>query len=104
MPEGRDATVYASGFTHIIDIVFGRDGSLYVLQIAKNGLLGAFGPPFHWTGALIKVDATERELSWLAGALVAPGGIAIGLDGHTLCHEPEHLRRRRRGARIRPYG
>jgi hypothetical protein len=83
VPErGGAPTVFASGFTHIIDIAFGRDGSLYVLQIAKNGLLGAFGPPFDWTGALVKVRRNGTRIELAAGALVAPGGIAIGPDGH----------------------
>ena len=78
---GGTPTVYASGFTNIIDIAFGRDGSLYVLQIAKNGLLSAFGPPFDWTGALIKVRRNGTRTELAEGALTAPGGIAIGPDG-----------------------
>ena len=42
--EGGTPEVFASGFTHIVDLTFGPDGSLYVLQIAKNGLLAAFEP------------------------------------------------------------
>jgi hypothetical protein len=78
--EGGTPTVYASGFTAIIDIAFGADGSLYVLEIAKNGLLAGFGGD--WTGALIKVspDGTRTEL--VPGQLTAPGGIAIGADGY----------------------
>ncbi len=78
---GGTPTVYASGFTAIIDIAFGADGSLYVLEIAKNGLLAAFGGG-DWTGALIKIapDGTRTELA--PGELTAPGGIAIGPDGY----------------------
>jgi hypothetical protein len=47
--------VFLSGFTNVIDIVFGPDGSLYVLEIAHNGLLS--GDP---TGALIRVDQDGR--------------------------------------------
>ena len=36
-PDGSK-TVYASGFTNIIDIAWGPKGSLYVLEIAANGL------------------------------------------------------------------
>src|SRR5215218_566205 len=32
-------TTYATGFTNVIDLDFGPDGSLYVLEIAKNSLL-----------------------------------------------------------------
>ena len=33
--QGR---LYASGFTNIIDVAFGPDGTLYVLEIAHDGL------------------------------------------------------------------
>lgn len=78
--EGGDPVVFASGFTNIIDIEFGPDGSLYVLEIAKNGLLAAFilGD---WTGALIRVapDGSQTELG--TEELFAPGGVAFGPDG-----------------------
>ena len=79
-PSGGTADVHAAGFTAIIDVAFGRDGSMYVLEIAKNGLLAAF--IFNdWTGALIRVapDGTRTEIA--AGALFAPGGVAVGSDG-----------------------
>jgi hypothetical protein len=80
VPAGGGApTVYASGFSAIIDIAFGADGSLYVLEIAKNGLLAGFDGD--WTGALIRVapDGTRTELA--PGELTAPGGIAVGAVG-----------------------
>ena len=78
--NGGTPEIFASGFTHIIDIAFGADGSLYVLQIAKNGLLGAFGAN-DWTGSLVRVntDGTRTEIA--SAGLFAPGGIAIGPDG-----------------------
>ena len=77
---GGAATVFASGFTHIVDLTFGPDGSLYVVEIAKNGLLAAFNGN-DWTGALIRIapDGTRTEL--VPGALTAPGGVAVGSDG-----------------------
>jgi len=79
-PEGGTPEVVATGLTHIIDLTFGADGSLYVLEIAKNGLLAAFGSG-DWTGALIKVasDGTQTEIA--SEGLYAPGGVAIGRDG-----------------------
>lgn len=73
---GGAPSVFATGFTNIIDIKFGRDGSLYVLQISKNGLRS--GNPL---GALIRVatDGTQSEIA--AGALISPGGLALGRDG-----------------------
>lgn len=77
---GGTPEVFASGFTHIIDIAFGADGSLYVLEIAKNGLLAAFGAN-DWTGSLIKVakDGTRTEVA--SEGLFAPGGVVIARDG-----------------------
>ena len=78
--DGGAPTVFASGFTHIVDLTFGPDGSLYVVEIAKNGLLAAFNGN-DWTGALIRIapDGTRTEL--VPGALTAPGGVAVGSDG-----------------------
>jgi len=78
--NGGTPQIYASGFTKIIDIAFGSDGSLYVLQISSTG--GA--PPQGGTGSLIRVspDATTRTTIVAPGeGLVAPGGIVIGDDG-----------------------
>jgi hypothetical protein len=77
---GGTPEVFAAGFTGIIDIAFGPDGSLYVLEIAKNGLLAAFGVG-DWTGALIRVapDGSRTEIA--SDGLFAPGGVAIGKDG-----------------------
>ena len=78
--NGGTPEIYAQAFTAIIDVAFGADGSLYVLEIAKNGLLDAF--IFNdWTGALIRVapDGTRTEIA--EGSLFAPGGVAVGPDG-----------------------
>jgi hypothetical protein len=73
---GRAPTVYADGFTNIIDIAFDRRGRLVVLQISKNGLLS--GDP---TGALIRVgrDGTRTELA--STGLFTPTSVAVGRDG-----------------------
>jgi hypothetical protein len=78
--DGGTPEVFAGGFTHIVDLAFGPDGSLYVLEIAKNGLLAAFNTN-DWAGALIRIapDGTRTEL--VPGVLTAPGGIAVGSDG-----------------------
>ena len=64
-----------SGFTNIIDIAFGQDGSLYVLEIAKNAI-----PNFN-PGRLVHVALNGSRTEIAAGLLTAPGGIAIGGDG-----------------------
>lgn len=73
---GNDPEVYADGFTNIIDIAFDREGALYVLEIAHNGLLS--GNP---VGALIKVAPDGERTELFPGALISPGGMTIGRDG-----------------------
>ncbi len=79
-PNTGACTTYATGFTSVIDLAFGRDGTMYVLEIVKEGLLGVevFGdPPI---GALWAVDGgTKTELA--PGTLMAPGGVAVGHKG-----------------------
>jgi hypothetical protein len=73
--RGEEPEIYAEGFTNIIDIAFGRDKSLYVLEIAHNSLL-ADNPE----GALIKVDRNgDREV--LVDGLFFPGGLVLGKRG-----------------------
>jgi hypothetical protein len=71
---GRDGKVrvFASGFTNIIDIAFGPDRSLYVLEIAKNGLLSN-----DQTGALIKVGKHGKRTLIASKGLTHPTGVAL---------------------------
>ncbi len=77
---GQAPTVYASGFSSIIDLAFGPDGSLYVLEIAKGSLVSAFLDG-DWTGALIKVDKQGNRTEIASTGLTAPGGLAINGAG-----------------------
>jgi hypothetical protein len=77
---GGPAQVVATGFTHIVDLTFGPDGSLYVVEIAKNGLLAAFDTN-DWTGALIRIAPNGTRTELVPGVLTAPGGVAVGSDG-----------------------
>jgi hypothetical protein len=75
-PNGARAP-FATGFTNIIDIAFGKHGYLYVLEIADNGLLS--GNP---EGALIKVSPDGKTRTTVASTgLVNPTGVAIAHDG-----------------------
>jgi sugar lactone lactonase YvrE len=75
--DGGTPTVFRDQFTKIIDLAFGPDGSLYVLQIGTAG-----GPPPPGPGVLIKVAPNGTRTPIVPSiALVAPGGIAIGDDG-----------------------
>jgi sugar lactone lactonase YvrE len=53
----------------------GPDGSLYVLEISKPGLLT--GPP----GALIRVAPNGTRTELVPGELFFPGGLVFGPDG-----------------------
>jgi hypothetical protein len=73
---GHAPTVYARGFTNVVDLQFDRWGRLLVLEIAKNGLLSG-----DETGALIRVDKKGKKTELVPNRLTAPGGLAIAPDG-----------------------
>jgi hypothetical protein len=75
---GEKPTIYAKGFTSIIDLAFDGNGRLHVLEIAKNGLHSP-----DRTGALIRVEADGKHTELLHKQLTAPGGMAFG-PGQTL--------------------
>jgi sugar lactone lactonase YvrE len=74
---GRLAAVdgHAFGFTDVVDIDWGPDGSLYVVELAAQGLLAdTGGPP---VGSLYRIhpDGTRELLS--GSELVLPGGVVV---------------------------
>jgi hypothetical protein len=75
----------ADDFTAIVGLAFGPDGTMYVSEMAKGGLLGLLvqhdTSPQAMGGALIAVapDGTRREIA--AGMLTLPGGVAVANDG-----------------------
>jgi hypothetical protein len=74
---GSAPTVYAEGFTNIIDLEFDAQGNLYVLEIDQNGLLA---PPV--AGRLARINSNGGTVDTIASdGLVMPGGMAIGPDG-----------------------
>jgi len=73
-----EAEVYAEGFTNIIAIDFDKQGNLYVLELAKDGLLAA-GPDAPPVGRLVRVARDSKAQTVLASeGLIAPGGLAVG--------------------------
>lgn len=72
-------TLFADGFTSIIDLEFGRHGDLYVLEMVKGGVLNLFVGG-DTTGALWRIHHGVRS-EIAEGRLDAPGGIAITRDG-----------------------
>lgn len=72
---GGTPQVVATGFTMIIDVAIGPDGSAYVLEYDADGLLGA-----GTTGRLTKIGPFGQRTELAAGLLTAPGALAIGDD------------------------
>lgn len=76
-PNGEQA-VFAEGFTAIVDVATGPDGSLYVVQIADDLLscetMGVCN------GQVYRVDSLGNK-TLLATNLLAPGGVAVSQDG-----------------------
>jgi len=77
-PRTGAVTVFASGFTNIMDLAFGKNGTLYVLEIDHDGLLSG-----STDGGLFAVsrDGAKRQIVLPPGTLTLPGGIAVGRDG-----------------------
>jgi hypothetical protein len=82
LDEG-EMTVYADGFTNIVDLAFDADGHLYVLEVAKDGLLAAEDPenPSDFAGALIHVESEDTRSELAVEPLIAPTGLMIDADG-----------------------
>jgi hypothetical protein len=80
-PRSGAYTTFASGFTNIMDLDFGHDGTLYVLEIDSDSLFGMVGPGTDgglWT---VSRSGTPQKVALPAGTLTAPGGIAVGRHG-----------------------
>ncbi len=76
-PRTGAQTVFAGGFTNLMDLAFGRDGTLYALEIDHDGLLGGANE-----GAIFAIDrrGSARQLTLPAGTLPMPGGITATSD------------------------
>ena len=78
---GIGPVVYARGFTNIIDVAVGPKGGLYVLEIAKKGLLQAFSPGGDFTGRLVHLSPNGERKVVASKGLVAPTSVAVGPKG-----------------------
>jgi hypothetical protein len=76
-PATGAQTVFASGFTNLMDLAFGRHGTLYAIEIDHDSLLGPANE-----GALFAIspNGTKRRITLPAGALPFPGGITVHDD------------------------
>jgi sugar lactone lactonase YvrE len=76
VPRGGDPEPYATGLTNVTSLAFAKDGTLYAVEIAANGLLSA--PPGTLpVGALVEVRPGTSTHRVVAGGLTAPYGLAI---------------------------
>jgi hypothetical protein len=76
-PRTGAYTTYASGFTMIMDLDFGDDGTLYVLELDSDNILPT-GPGTDGAIWTVSRRGTKRKLALPAGTLTEPGGIAAG--------------------------
>lgn len=72
---GQAPVIHCGGFKAIMDLAFGQDGSLYVVENATGGLFFAPG-----TGQLSRV-APDCSRSTLLAGLDRPTAVAVGADG-----------------------
>lgn len=70
-------TVVVEGLTNVIDVAFGPDGTLYVLQISATGLFADGGHP----GKLLRIGAGGSRVELAAGQLTSPTGLAVSTQG-----------------------
>ncbi len=71
---GQPVQTYGPTFSFIIDLAWGPDGHLYVLQHAS--LSGLTGP-----GILYRLESDGTTKTPIVTGLTAPGGVAFGPDG-----------------------
>ena len=78
---GRTPTVYATGLTNVTDLAFGKNGSLYAVQIADQGILSGS------KGSVVRVRRGLSTHVPVVTNLTAPYGIAlVGKSGYvTTC-------------------
>ena len=77
-PRSGAVSVYASGFTSVMDLAFDRAGTLYVLDIDSKGII--VPPAFGSISAVTRAGARSTVVP-PDGTLTEPGGITVGKDG-----------------------
>jgi glucose/arabinose dehydrogenase len=103
-PRGGPPTEYASGLTNGMDLAFGRDGTLYVLEIDADSLFPDVGP---------STDGASFTVPWHRGTVEAQptrapseadrAGRPRGRQARrALCLQSRPREGRRRGAADRP--
>ncbi len=77
---GSDPVLHAEGFTNIIDVAFGANGDMYVLEYSAAGMLGMNPADPSTLGALVRVTP-DNQRTVLVSGLMTPTGLALGDDG-----------------------
>jgi len=82
--EKGNSTIFASGFTNLMDLTRGKHGDIWVLSIDDDSLLPPIGPSTD--GAIYRVTkkGKVRKLDLPAGTLTEPGGIAFDNRSNSL--------------------
>jgi DNA-binding beta-propeller fold protein YncE len=77
-PRTGKFTTFAKGFTNVLDLDFAPDGTLYVLELDHDSLVGPGSD-----GGLYAVSRSgkARRVKLPRGTLTYPSGLAIGRDG-----------------------
>jgi hypothetical protein len=80
---GEEPTEYATGFTSIMGLDFGPDGTLYVAELVHEGLMNVFAGTGAPVGAVLSVPPGGGEPTVLATGeqLMALGGLDVDAEG-----------------------
>ncbi len=83
---GGEPEVYATGFTNIMGLGFGPDGTLYVAEMVHEGLMTVFaggedGPPPIGAVMAVGPDGGEPTMVATGEQFMALGGLDVDADG-----------------------
>jgi sugar lactone lactonase YvrE len=81
--DGGEPTSTLEGFTNVIDVAVGPDGSTYVLEMLTGSMLG-INPddPSTMNGQLTRVSEDGTRTVVAGDGLVWPTGLAVDADGN----------------------
>jgi hypothetical protein len=79
-----NSTIFASGFTNLMDLTRGKHGDIWVLSIDDDSLFPLLGPSTD--GAIYRISKKGKvtKLALPAGTLTEPGGIAFDSRSNAL--------------------